>query len=55
MQELVPYIDSKYRTIHTPLARGISGVSMGGYGALHLAMRHPGVSGSVSAGSRRLW
>ncbi|MGH9345537.1 MAG: alpha/beta hydrolase [Terriglobia bacterium] len=49
MQELVPYIDAKYRTINTPDARGISGVSMGGYGALHLAMRHPDIFGSVSA------
>lgn len=49
IQELVPYIDAKYRTINNPKARGISGVSMGGYGALHLAMRHPDVFGSVSA------
>lgn len=49
MQEFVPDIDGKYRTINSPLARGISGLSMGGYGALHLAMRHPDIFGSVSA------
>jgi S-formylglutathione hydrolase FrmB len=49
IQELVPYIDRHYRTIPTRLARGISGVSMGGYGALHLAMLHPDVFGTVSA------
>ena len=49
IQELVPYIDQHYRTIPTRLARGISGVSMGGYGSLHLAMRHPNVFGTVSA------
>ncbi|MGH9406132.1 MAG: alpha/beta hydrolase [Terriglobia bacterium] len=49
IQELVPYIDGKYRTIKSPAARGITGVSMGGYGALHLAMRHPDVFGSASA------
>ncbi len=49
IQELVPYIDRHYRTIPTRRARGISGVSMGGYGALHLAMLHPNVFGSVSA------
>jgi S-formylglutathione hydrolase FrmB len=48
IQELVPYIDGNYRTIGNPQARGISGISMGGYGALHLAMRHPDVFGSVS-------
>lgn len=49
MQELIPAIDSKYRTIADPQHRGVSGVSMGGYGALHLAMRHPDIFGSVSA------
>lgn len=51
IQELVPYIDHHYRTIPTKEARGISGLSMGGYGALHLAMRHPNVFGSVAATS----
>lgn len=49
IQELVPFIDHTYRTLPNPRARGISGVSMGGYGALHLAMRHPNIFGSVSA------
>lgn len=51
VQELVPFIDHHYRTIATRDARGISGLSMGGYGALHLAMRHPGLFGSVAATS----
>ena len=50
-RELIPAIDGKYRTFADPRARGISGTSMGGYGALHLAMRHPGVWGSASAHS----
>jgi S-formylglutathione hydrolase FrmB len=54
IQELVPYIDGKYRTIPQPAARGISGTSMGGYGALHLGMRHPDVFGSSSAHSAAL-
>ena len=52
--EFVPAIDKKYRTIAQISARGISGVSMGGYGALHLAMRHPEVFGSASAHSAAL-
>ena len=54
VQELVPAIDRKYRTIPHPAARGISGTSMGGYGALHLAMSHPDVFGSASAHSAAL-
>jgi putative tributyrin esterase len=51
VQELVPYIDHHYRTIASKEARGISGLSMGGYGALHLAMRHPNLFGSVASSS----
>jgi len=54
IQELVPEIDRKYRTMGVASERGISGVSMGGYGALHLAMRHPEVFGSASAHSAAL-
>lgn len=54
VQELVPFIDQKYRTIADPAHRGIFGISMGGYGALHLAMRHPDLFGSVSAQSAAL-
>jgi S-formylglutathione hydrolase FrmB len=54
IEELVPYIDRKYRTFSDPGARGISGVSMGGYGSLHLAMRHPNIFGSASAQSAAL-
>jgi len=54
IQELVPAIDRKYRTIPNAAARGISGSSMGGYGALHLAMRHSDVFGAASAHSAAL-
>jgi S-formylglutathione hydrolase FrmB len=54
IQELVPEIDRRYRTTPAADARGISGVSMGGYGALHIAMRHPEVFGSASAHSAAL-
>jgi S-formylglutathione hydrolase FrmB len=54
VQELVPFIDRTYRSIPDSRARGISGLSMGGYGALHLAMRHPDIFGAVSAQSAAL-
>jgi enterochelin esterase-like enzyme len=39
-QELVAYIDRKYRTLARAASRGIAGHSMGGYGALKLGMKH---------------
>jgi S-formylglutathione hydrolase FrmB len=52
--ELVPWVDQTYRTLATPQARGVAGTSMGGYGALHLGMRHADVFGSASAQSAAL-
>jgi S-formylglutathione hydrolase FrmB len=49
VKELVPYIDANFRTIPGRDSRGIAGDRMGGYGAIHLAMRHPDVFGSVYA------
>lgn len=42
-KDLVNYIDKKYRTIPEAKSRGIAGHSMGGYGAITLGMKHPGV------------
>ena len=42
-QELVAFVDHKYRTLATAGSRGIAGHSMGGYGALMLGMKHPDV------------
>lgn len=47
VQDLVSYIDANYRTISNAASRGISGHSMGGFGALNLAMKHPDVFGVV--------
>jgi S-formylglutathione hydrolase FrmB len=49
LRELVPMIDRDFRTIANPASRGVAGHSMGGFGALRLAMRHPDVFGSVYA------
>jgi enterochelin esterase-like enzyme len=48
-QDLVAFIDGKYRTLAAAGSRGIAGGSMGGYGALKLAMKHPDVFGAVYA------
>ncbi len=42
-KELVNYIDSNYRTIAKAESRAIAGHSMGGYGAVTLAMKHPDI------------
>ena len=47
--DLVAYMDSNYRTLPDRNSRGITGHSMGGYGALKLAMHHPEIFGSVYA------
>jgi S-formylglutathione hydrolase FrmB len=40
-KRLIPEIDRRYRTWAQPRGRAITGVSMGGHGALYLAARHP--------------
>lgn len=52
--EFIPFIDRTYRTSPVRRARGIGGISMGGYGALHLAFRHPELFVSVTANSAAL-
>jgi S-formylglutathione hydrolase FrmB len=51
--ELVKWIDSKYKTINNRKGRAITGLSMGGHGALYLALKHQdvfGAAGSMSGG-----
>lgn len=40
-RHLVPEIDRRYRTWAEPAGRGITGLSMGGHGAIYLCARHP--------------
>jgi len=48
IQELLPHIDATYRTIARPEARALEGFSRGGFGAAHLAFKHPQLFGSLS-------
>jgi S-formylglutathione hydrolase FrmB len=41
IQDLVPYIDKKFRTASSAAGRAVAGKSSGGFGAVRLAMRHP--------------
>jgi len=49
IQELVPYIDANFKTLPSRDSRGITGIFIGGYGAIRFGMRHSDVFGSVYA------
>lgn len=51
VQDLVPFIDHHYRTLPEAANRAIGGLSMGGYGAVNIALHHPEVfRGVMSVG-----
>jgi len=54
IREFIPYIESRYSIRRERSARAISGVSMGGYGALRFAFAYPDLFSSVSAQSAAL-
>jgi S-formylglutathione hydrolase FrmB len=54
IREFIPYIESHYPVRRDRSARAISGVSMGGYGALRFAFAYPELFSSVSAQSAAL-
>jgi S-formylglutathione hydrolase FrmB len=49
MKEFIPQMEKKYRAQGTRTTRGITGVSMGGYGALRCALKYPDQFAAVSA------
>jgi len=49
IQELIPFIDKNYRTLAQKESRAITGLSMGGHGAITLAAKHPSLF--IAAGS----
>jgi S-formylglutathione hydrolase FrmB len=49
LKEFMPQMEKKYRAEGTRSTRGITGVSMGGYGALRLAFKYPEQFAAVSA------
>src|SRR6185436_2611345 len=48
IKDLIPYIEKTYRVIGTPATRSIQGISMGGWGALLLAFKHPEMFSTVT-------
>jgi S-formylglutathione hydrolase FrmB len=54
LREFIPFIERTYRVRPERAAHGITGFSMGGYGALRTAFAHPELFGSVTAHSAAL-
>src|ERR1022692_702907 len=54
LQEFIPRIETKYRVSKGRSNRAISGISMGGYGALRFAFSHPEMFSAASAQSAAL-
>ena len=54
LQEFIPAIENKYHVVPGRKNRAITGVSMGGYGALRFAFAHPEMFSAVSAQSAAL-
>ena len=55
IKDLIPYIEKTYRAIGSPAGRAIQGISMGGFGALMLAFKHPEMFSSVTTHSAALF
>jgi enterochelin esterase-like enzyme/outer membrane protein assembly factor BamB len=49
VEELIPFIDSRYRTVASPEARATVGMGYAGYTAFYTALKHPGRVGKVSS------
>jgi S-formylglutathione hydrolase FrmB len=51
VRDLIPHVDATYRTLASREGRAVAGLSMGGYGALKLALRHPDLFVSAASHS----
>ncbi|MGH9743150.1 MAG: alpha/beta hydrolase, partial [Candidatus Acidiferrum sp.] len=54
LREFMPEVEKRYRAQSDRKSRGIAGISMGGYGALHIAFQHPRLFAAVGALSAAL-
>lgn len=55
VNDFISFVDASYRTLATPRSRMIEGISMGGYGALLIAFKHPQKFAAVAAHSAALF
>jgi len=54
LSEFLPYVETRFRIVRDRRHRGITGLSMGGFGGLRFAFAHPEIFGSASAQSPAL-
>lgn len=47
--DLLRQLDVRYRIVPGAAGHGITGISMGGFGAMKIALKHPGLFGAVSS------
>lgn len=62
IEDLIPYVDAHYRTVAMREGRAIAGLSMGGYGAMFLGLKHhemfaaaASLSGVVASADMTRW
>ena len=55
VKEIVPYMDSNYRTIPDMSNRGIGGHSAGGWDAIMFPLLYPGIWGAVGTNDAAIW
>jgi len=55
VKDLIPFIDSKYRTLIDKKNRAIAGISMGGFGALNIGLSNSDMFSSMGLMSPAIW
>ena len=55
VKEFIPHIDATFRTRRDREFRGVAGLSMGGWGTLVYALRHPELFAAAAAFSAAVW
>lgn len=48
-KELISFVEKNYKVCHNREGRAITGLSMGGHGAMFLGIRHPDVYGAIGS------
>ena len=49
VRDVVPWIDTRLPTIASPAGRALAGLCAGGFGAMDIGLRHPGVFGTLES------
>src|ERR1700735_2500807 len=55
VEELKPFIESNYRTLHEPENIGIGGSSLGGLLTIYLGLKYPNIFGKLAVLSPSVW